>query len=280
MDWVDPRDEVEQTAIEVDETLETLGETPLVGETFRQITSPVEGTIDTFYENDSKLFVKVFDEEKQEYVIKEIHNASEREKYGVNGILVTEQELKEMMLSNTDKDGNPVNYDYVARYNPTSGFAGDLIESGLGIIFNAIDLPEAVKMNRLVSNDLYQRRDLGSDTQDNDDNSNINNLFHSQGTIIGTGAMQIYNEEYGSNSINPNQNFIAVGPAVRESEWKDSVKDIGAKQKYQSNPKDPVTQLTSPTSISDVPIGLLNLIINLDEHSLENNSEYNQYLRE
>ena len=55
------------------------------------------------------------------------------------------------------------------------------IKSGIMKIFNMTGLDDMVAMNRLVANDLEMRKN----------NKDAKNIFHSQGTIIGTGAFDI-----------------------------------------------------------------------------------------
>ncbi|NCA28968.1 MAG: hypothetical protein EBS92_06855, partial [Proteobacteria bacterium] len=101
------------------------------------------------------------------------------------------------------------------------------------------------------------------------------NLFHSQGTIIGKGAMEAYADGYMkpiqltnpitgeitttyTNQINQTQQFVAVGPAVLEGDWISAVNNLNLNTDrnskeylnfaYTHDPKDPVRYLTVPSN--------------------------------
>ena len=108
------------------------------------------------------------------------------------------------------------------------------MESGLGKIAHWIGQDNAIAMNRIAAEDMLDRKDIQGAV----------NLYHSQATIIGEGAMQIYANDYMkpiqltnpitgettttyTNQINPTQQFVAVGPAVLKEDWKDGVGGLG-----------------------------------------------------
>ncbi len=165
--------------------------------------------------------------------------------YAVNGI-------------NTDEDTGFNNYlkdpksDVTLRYNPTHGMLGDLVESGLGKIADWTGNEDAIAMNRYVGQDLQDRKDMANST----------NVFHSQGSIIGLGAIQLYANFNGNeNQINQTQRFVAVGPAVLRIDWQNTVESIGIKFNngdYQHDPYDPVRYLASPSNILQSAINLFN----------------------
>ena len=142
-------------------------------------------------------------------------------------------------------------------------------------------------MNRIAKEDMLDRKDI----------PNAVNLYHSQGTIIAKGAMQIYANENGSdNQINQTQKFVAVGPAVLKSDWENSIGDLGldisANALYRHDNQDPVRYLSAPSNainqivglfgqknfnspvyapnLFEIPIGLSNAYFNMDKHSVTN----------
>jgi filamentous hemagglutinin len=236
--------------------------------------SLVEGTIFTFFE--SKDDNGSYLENKNG----KTNDATKTKNYGVNGIMTSEDRARQNYVEGDDKDTT-------LRYNPTHGFLGDLVESGVGKVANAIGIPEIVAMNNYVADDLYQRRDLDQSTS----------TFHSQGTIIGTGAMQILAPRLEANNqfINQSQTFEAVGPAVLREDWRRSVESIGMKfdkEDYRHDDKDPIRYLTSPSNainqaanlvginnfnssiyvpnLIDIPVGIWNAAVNMESHDFTN----------
>ncbi len=203
-----------------------------IGALSQQITSPATGLIYTFYEDDSKLYLTNQEGDKIETLRSDLTKY-----YNVNGIMTSEEKAELNYLVKTK------NKDLTIRHNPTHGFIGDLIESGLGKIATATGTDNLIAMHRIVANDLYQRRNVDQGV----------NTFHSQGTIIGAGAMNLYEDKYMqpiitynppkagdtdwstkvgtktityNNQINPTQIFNAIGPAVTENTWSDGVKEL------------------------------------------------------
>ncbi len=119
--------------------------------------------------------------------------------YIVNGIMNSRQDAE-----NTSK-----NYeDVIVRYNPSYGFAGDLFEAAMGKLFGGFETTSGwVALNQTVAGDLETRKDM----------NNANNIFHSQGTIIGRGAGTIIDKN--NVKIDSAQSFTAVGPAVSMKDW-------------------------------------------------------------
>ena len=176
------------------------------------------------------------------------------------------------------------------RTNPTDGFFGDLIESGLGKVFNALDASDMMAMSREVAADL-------NELSKNPSNTTIKNAnFHSQGTIIEQGALQIYKKPYldangkltslqQQTPLNSNIKYNSLGYAVYEDTIRGLYKDLGVnsdindpdnnKVNFDRDEKDSVQQLTSPKSVSDFINGWRN-IFKIDTHSI-NNSRYDKY---
>ena len=119
--------------------------------------------------------------------------------YIVNGIMNSRQDAE-----NTSKNYENV----IVRYNPSYGIAGDLFEAAMGKLFGGFETTAGwVALNQTVAGDLETRKDM----------NNANNIFHSQGTIIGRGAGTIIDKN--DVEINSSQSFIAVGPAVSMKDW-------------------------------------------------------------
>ena len=220
---------LEQNALLIDLASETLGEVPLVGGITRNVvTSIPEGILDYFYEDDSR----VYDRNGN------IVSATSATNYLVNGVMND----KEGVMATLNEKG----VDAVVRHNPTSGALGDLIESGLGKTLGRV-LPGTNKVATLVAGDLYERKDM----------IDVNNVFHSQGSIIGDNAMRYYNDIYdvnGSGTIHDTQRFIAVGPAVGKNIWHNTTSSNIDRKKdrtslYVLDPRDPVEFLTSPGNL-------------------------------
>ncbi len=244
-------------ALMIAEPLKSLDNIPYVGSVLQQITSPITGTVYTFYENGSKLYLTSPDGTKME-----VSRADLTKYYDVNGILTSEQKAELNYLLKTQ------NEDLTIRHNPSHGFIGDLIESGIGKLVNNTGLEDLVAMNRFVAGDLYERKDI---------TGAVNN-FHSQGTIIGVGAMNIYRNDYMqpiitydgtktisyTNQINPSQTFNAVGPAVTEKGWKEGVGGLNLNTNvkigdlnynYQHDPKDFVQLIVAPNNLLEFARG-------------------------
>jgi len=216
-------------ALLIDEAIELVGKTPVVGGVIRNtITSPVEGFIDYFYENDSNVV------DKSGNVV----SATAKTNYLVNGVGNDEESVKELL--------NEKDVDAVARVNPTSGILGDLVESGLGKTLGRW-FSGSSAMAVLVAGDINERKDM----------TKGNSVFHSQGSIIGDNAVRYYNQNYdvtGVDKINSGQMFIAVGPAVGENIWYNTVAtqlNLSVKDNafYNHDPNDPVKYLTSPGNL-------------------------------
>ena len=185
---------------------------PVESAIIETITSPIsaiEGTINSFVEPNDSRGSQNYRVNNQGEIIATT-SPSQTKFYNVNGVMTPEEVAKMNYLNKSE------NTDLTIRHNPSHGIVGDLIESGIGKIANAVGVPEAVSMNRIVAEDLHQRKDI---------HEGINN-FHSQGTIIATGAIEIYGTKYQDNNpINITQKFNALGPAVLEEDWKLVVKD-------------------------------------------------------
>ena len=153
------------------------------------------------------------------------------------------------------------------------------IKSGIMKVFNTIGLDDMIAMNRLVAKDLEMRKD----------NKDSVNTFHSQGTIIGTGALNILN--WNNIGLDRTQIVRAVGPAVYETEWDKSASkvtipttfviskdsplgksgDVLYKNiKYDHDDQDGVRDVTSPRTPVHLFKGIYNLITNMDKHNVSN----------
>jgi hypothetical protein len=209
------------------------------------------------------------------YYYQTTNNAATTKYYALNGI-------------NTDLATAFNNYispqeDITLRYNPTHGVLGDLVESGLGKLFKAINMPEVIAMNNYAALDMFQRKDMKASINPiTGVLENIpTNVYHSQGSIIGAGGMAVYKDLYmtpittynqdGSqkitytNQIDQSQRFVAVGPAVGIGDWKDSTGSIGLKwndNNYEHNIQDPVRYLAAPSNLVNDLAGLTGNTIN------------------
>lgn len=126
--------------------------------------------------------------------------------YIVNGIMNSRQDAE-----NTSKTYENV----VVRYNPSYGIAGDLFEAAMGKLFGGFETTAGwVALNQTVAGDLETRKGV----------PNANNIFHSQGTIIGWGAGTILNSQ--KNTLNSSQSVIAIGPAVSMKDWESTYEHI------------------------------------------------------
>ena len=262
-----------QMALEAVEAITApIKEIPVVGTIFYNL-SPVEQLAHTFVEKDSKLY---FTNIKTGEIV-EVDKADLTQNYAVNGIKTDLNKIVQNYLNN-----NP---ELTVRYNPTHGMVGDLLESALGKITTALHVPEVIAMNRYVVDDLHQRKDLIAD----ENGIKPINLFHSQGAIIGLGAMQLYGSKYMTpivtyqaptegddnwasqggtqaltyaNQINQAQRFVAVGPAVLEDDWRGSVKnslnlDPKLNTAWKHDPQDPVLYLSAPSNAINQVANLL-----------------------
>lgn len=173
---------------------------PLLG-LYNSVVGTPGGVIGAFDENRSDIYVngeKVPTEAVQE-VLKEYQN------YLVNGVLTSEGDAKKISSE----------FDIAVRYNPSYGLIGDSFEALMGKILNGnATTADWLAMNRVVAGDLDTRKDM----------DNANNIFHSQGTIIGTGAASIVKGR--DVVINTNQGYIALGPAVGMNDWKKSTSQL------------------------------------------------------
>jgi len=223
-----------------------------VGTALTAPTQIAEGTIFTFLEEKNSL--------EGSYLINKngiTTDPTQTKNYAVNGIITT----NDTAFTNYISDPNN---DVTLRYNPTHGFFGDLMESAIGKIANIIGTPQIVAMNNYVAEDLYERKNLPNST----------NTFHSQGSIIGTGAIKLYANTYQlgfdtngnalprwqDTQINQTQQFVAVGPAVLRSDWEDTTLLLGEKIKenadYSHNENDPIRYLTAPSNVITDVVGL------------------------
>ena len=238
--------------------------------------SLVEGTIFTFFETNGVNGSQAYRVDEYGHVFA-TNDLTKTKFYNVNGIMTPEEVAKMNYINKSEND------DLTIRHNPSHGFFGDLVESGIGKATNLIGASELVAMNNIVADDLYQRRDIFDSI----------NTFHSQGTIIGTGAIQLYGESYQYyNPINPNQIFNAVGPAVLEEDWRSVIKsNLNIKKiniGYEHNDKDPVRYLTAPSNLLgyqssvyipnpiDFAKGILN-INNISSHHSVTNDKYMEH---
>lgn len=151
------------------------------------------------------------------------------------------------------------------------------IKSGIMKVFNTIGLDDMIAMNRLVAKDLEMRKD----------NKDSVNTFHSQGTINGTGAMNILAKN--DIKLNDTQSLNAKGPAVYNRTWDNTASQVldrktyvaaddgGLGKKgdvlhsnitYSHNEKDPVRYLTAPRTPLDIFIGLYYGATNMKEHNI------------
>ena len=235
-------------------TMRTAGEnSPLgIGAILNTPNTLLEGAIYTFSEKkeDAPLVKATYDpNDPWAYKLTTITDPAEGKNYVVNGVN-TSQNLDGYFLS---KDQSS---DLIARYNPTHGLFGDVVESGLTKIFNAAGNPEAIAMNRIVTEDMYGRRNIPGAT----------NTFVSEGTIFGIGAMQLYSKTFqrgvdlngnavsGSTAIDSSQRFVAVAPAVMEGDWRGAVEnklnlDPEANAVWKQDPLDSIRHLTAPNNL-------------------------------
>lgn len=235
-----------------------LGETgSVISGGLQALISPIVGTSNFLLESRSNLYTKdgIVDD------------ASKATNYYINGIQNSKENIEEVL--------NMENTDTVARYNPKNSSFADVVESGLGKVFNFLGLGGTSRMSRLEAKDIYDRKDM----------ENVNNVSHSQGTIIMTGALQYYADRYGTDSINPTQNFVFTGPAVNEGQTKSAIRNVGLDEEYNTSyehdEKDPINYLTN---INRLPEGLkrfavdtknsiYNWLVNSNNNSVNNNTK-------
>ena len=252
-----------QTLFEAAEDLTNpIKEAPVAGTVFYNI-SPIEQLAHTFVENDSKLY---FTNTKTGEAV-EVDRADLTKNYAVNGIQTDLTKITENYLNK-----NP---ELTVRHNPTHGMVGDLLESGLGKLTDLIGLENAIAMNRYVAEDMNQRKDLTATIDPVTGNRIVpTNLFHSQGTIIGKSAMDLYAKTYAndkSNQIDNSQRMVAVGPAVLKEDWGGAVKGLelsfDKQNDYRHDPLDPVRYATAPSNV-------VNQVANLSGKENYNSSIY------
>ena len=189
------------------------------------------------------------------YYYQQVNDVSTTRGYALNGIKTD--------LATGFTNYNLRNDEVTYRYNPTHGIFGDLMESGIGKIADWFGAENVVEMNNIAAQDIQDRRNV----------LNAVNLYHSQGTIIGNSAMQIYAETFqqgidlngnllknadgslaGAQTINNTQKFYAVGPAVLEVDWNISVTGLTGltlekNVKYDHDNLDSVRYLTAPSNL-------------------------------
>ena len=204
------------------------------------------GVISTFLDGDKRsVLLKDGNEVSAEDLTK-------TQTYIVNGILNSRQDAE-----NTSKNYENV----IVRYNPSYGFAGDLFEAAMGKLFGGFETTAGwVSLNQTVAGDLEARKDM----------NNANNIFHSQGTIIGRGAGTILNGN--RISVNNNQSFIAVGPAVSMEDWYKTwiLKAPRTNIDYNYNIGDPVRFLTTLDGITSFDYLKENLPqMNFNQHDVD-----------
>ena len=133
-------------------------------------------------------------------------------------------------------------------------------------------------INKIVENDLTIRKD----------NKNSKNTFHSQGTIIGTGASDILKDN--NIKLDNSQEIKAVGPAVYETNWVNGASQIitprytiiskdsplgtpgtviDSNIKYKHHENDGVRDATAPRSPYHFVKGVWNLIFHIDQHGVD-----------
>ena len=117
----------------------------------------------------------------------------------------------------------------------------------------------------------------------------INNDFHSQGTIIGTGAFNILSNR--GVEINNTQKINAYGPAVYQSTWEKTASKITTPTRfviskdsplgepgstlysninYTHDENDGVRKITAPRTSWDPFVGIYNMITTPERHSIGN----------
>ena len=229
-------------------------------------TQVVEGTIFTFLEEKnspegSYLVKAVYDpNDPWTYKLTMTLDPTEGKNYVVNGVN-TSQSLDGYFLSEGQSS------ELIARYNPTHGLFGDVIESGLTKIFNAFGANSAIAMERMSTEDIYDRRNIPDAT----------NTFVSEGSIVGLGAMQLYSNTFlqgidlngnalsGDASINSTQRFVAVAPAVLEGDWQSATKSLNLNwnpENYRHDPIDPIRYLAAPSNLVNDTANLFGKSIN------------------
>lgn len=152
------------------------------------------------------------------------------------------------------------------------------IKSGIMKVFNTIGLDDMIAMNRLVAKDLEMRKD----------NKDSVNTFHSQGTIIGTGAFDILRDK--NIRLNDDQTIKAVGPAAYKTNWDNGASQIitprytiiskdsplgkpgtviDSNIQYKHHENDDVRDVTAPRTPTHLFIGIYNLIFHIDQHGVD-----------
>ena len=267
----------------------------VIGTVLTQPVSAVEGTLFAFLEQKDKpggaqlYFAKYTDE--WSLTLANTTDPTVRKNYLGDGMLVEESWLSSRFGSQLQGK------EMIVRQNPSHGFLGDLIESGLQKTANEVGIPSVIAINRITLEDTHARRNI----------VNATNIFYSQGTLSGEGAMMMYVDKYLSassgnlaeNQINNTQKFVALAPATTEESWIANVKSLGLnvenKNKdfnfiYKHDQRDPVQYLTNFSSLTQVGHGIYlvaqdvgNLLtgnfndLNFDHHNL-NNPVYKKHL--
>lgn len=221
---------------------------PLLG-LYNAIVGTPGGIIGTFDENRSELYVngEKVPAESVEEVLQKYQN------YLVNGVLNSETDAKNISSE----------HDVVVRYNPSYGAIGDGFEALMGKILSGNGTTaDWLAMNRIVAGDLDARKDV----------DNANNIFHSQGTIIGTGAASIIKGR--DVVINSNQGYVAVGPAVGVNDWKKAASQIvNSEGIYYFHTEGDMVRCLSTTDCVKNPSAFMDNVVHFspDKHNL---SEY------
>ena len=123
----------------------------------------------------------------------------------------------------------------------------------------------------------------------------INNDFHSRGTVNGVGGLNILN--YKGIQLDKTQSINANGPAVYETIWKNTSRNIiqervfvaandsnlgkggkftpagtkiGGNINYNHDDKDGVRKITAPKTPWDPFVGIYNMITTPERHSIGN----------
>jgi len=222
----------------------------VIGTVLTQPVSAVEGTLFAFLEQKDKpggaqlYFAKYTDE--WSLTLANTTDPTVRKNYLGDGMLVEESWLSSRFGSQLQGK------EMVVRQNPSHGFLGDLIESGLQKTANEVGIPSVIAMNRITLEDTHARRNI----------VNAINNFYSQGTLSGEGAMMMYADKYLSaasgnlaeNQINNTQKFVALAPATTKASWISNVENIGLNTNieegnlnygYSLDDRDPVQKLTN-----------------------------------
>ena len=139
-------------------------------------------------------------------------------------------------------------------------------------------------MARYVAQDYYERGNI----------PDASNTAHSQGTIITSNAIKLYNQTYGQGfdldgnrlpqwydtQINQTQSVNAVGPAVSRGLWENTTESLGSNVKensaFEHKKNDSILSLTSSLNPVEFVMGLVNLV-NIQDHDVKN-YKYSYYI--